>query len=622
MRHVTWHFARPDYSKPLLELTPSQRDRLWLQLAKIYDDNVADATLPELERIMKVYYACKPRGLRERDATFTNEKRFSERDLMLITYGDLLKGEGDTPLETLNIFMSRWKVLRKIINIIHLLPFFPYSSDRGFSVTNYRAVDPRLGSWGDISALDEKFKLMFDGVLNHVSSHSMVFQRFLDDHPANRDFFVAYDSPDEISIDDLSKIFRPRLSDILTKFYSIKGPKYVWTTFSSDQVDLNYRNPNVLLAAIETLLFYVRQGADLIRLDAVTFLWSELGTSCANLWETHEIVKLFRAVLDVVAPWTVLVTETNVPHKENVEYFGNGYNEAQLVYNFSLPPLVLYSIYKEDSSKLTEWASGLEYPSSATNFLNILDTHDGIGLMGVKDLLAREDIYYMIEEAKDRGALISFRTGEKNIKEPYEINSTWFSAVNGREEVEPDKLRFQIKRYVASRAIQLVLKGVPAIYFHGLIGSENDIASAIESHSRRDINRMSVAVETILDQLNKPCSRIRLLRDEFGPMLLQRVRRKAFHPSGKQKIWDCDSRLFVVMRISPNGSDHVLCLINISSRECPLHVTSEMLELIENGWQDIFTGLPFINKGNGFDIKLSPYQVMWLVPAKNRYDDM
>jgi sucrose phosphorylase len=622
MRDITRHFARPDYSKPLLELTPAQRDRLWLQLAKIYDRKTADDTMPELERIMKVYYACKPKGLREHDAKFSPEKRFSERDLMLITYGDLLKGEGETPLETLNIFLHRWKVLRKIVSIIHLLPFFPYSSDRGFSVMNYRAVDPRLGSWGDISALDEKFKLMFDGVLNHVSSHSMVFQRFLDDHPANRDFFVSYDSPDEISMDDLSKIFRPRLSDILTRFYSIKGPKYVWTTFSSDQVDLNYKNPGVLLAAVEILLFYVRQGADLIRLDAVTFLWSELGTSCANLWETHEIVKFFRAVLDMVAPWTILVTETNVPHRENVEYFGNGYNEAQLVYNFTLPPLVLYTIYKEDSSMLTRWASGLEYPSPAATFLNILDTHDGIGLMGVKELLGEDDIFYMIECAKERGALVSFRTGEKNIKEPYEINSTWFSAINGRMEQDPEGLRFQVRRYVASRAIQLVLKGVPAIYFHGLVGSENDVAAAIESHSRRDINRMSIEAHEIMRQLGQPFSRIRMLRDEFGPMLLQRVRRKAFHPSGRQKIWDCGSRLFVVMRSSVDGSEHVLCIINISSGECGINITSEMLDFIENGWQDLFSDVSFVNDGTGFEIKLSPYQVMWLVPSRNRHDDL
>lgn len=616
MRHITRHFVAPDYRKPLLELTSSQKDRLWINLAKVYTEEEADRTMPELERILKVYYACKPNALREFDRSFNAEKRFSERDLMLITYGDLLLGDG-TPLETLNSFLNQWKILRKIINIIHLLPFFPYSSDRGFSVMNYRAVDPRLGSWGDISALDEKFRLMFDGVLNHVSSHSMMFRRFLDDHPVNRNFFIAYDSPDEISKDDLSKIFRPRLSDILTKFYSINGPKYVWTTFSSDQVDLNFKNPNVLLAAIETLLFYVRQGADIIRLDAVTFLWSELGTSCANLWETHEIVKLFRTVLDIVAPHTILVTETNVPHNENVEYFGNGYNEAQMVYNFALPPLVLYSVYKEDCTVLTKWAAELEYPSPATTFLNILDTHDGIGLMGVKSIIEETDIYFMVEEAKNRGALVSFRSSSSMVKKPYEINATWFSAINGASSKDPEQLLLQLRRYVASRAVQLVLKGIPAIYFHGLIGSENDLAAAIDSHSRRDINRMSVHTDTIINQLHDRGSKICILRDLMGPLLMYRVRRKAFNPCGEQKVWSCNSKVFVVMRISPDKTDYVLSFINLSSASFSLKVTSDMLENIKNGWQDLLSQEGFTNSGDGFNIYLKPWQVMWLIPVRH-----
>jgi len=146
---------------------------------------------------------------------------------------------------------------------------------------------------------------------------------------------------------------------------------------------------------------YVRRGADIIRLDAVTYLWAEPGTRCIHLEQTHQIVKLLRDVLDVVAPHVALITETNVPHEENISYFGNGYDEAQMVYNFALPPLVLYTMYKEDATVLSEWASNLEPPSDQTCFFNFLDSHDGIGLLGVKNILPKNQIDFIIEKAKD-----------------------------------------------------------------------------------------------------------------------------------------------------------------------------------------------------------------------------
>ena len=347
----------PDYSRPVLEISEKERAQLLSRLTFLYGEEKAIEHLPEFERVLKVHYAHKPGELIREDASFDPGERFSEKDVVLITYGDLIRGKEHSHLASLAFFLERPR-MKGIFNTIHILPFFPYSSDRGFSVTNFKEVDPELGTWTDIHKIGNEYKLLFDGVLNHASAQSPGFQEVLNGNPHFKDFVIEYRSPDEISPEHRDLIRRPRTSDILTKFDTINGPIYVWTTFSQDQIDLNFKNPVVLIRVIDILLLYVRQGADIIRLDAVTYLWCELGTDCASLDETHEIIKLFRDVLNIVAPRVTLLTETNVPHDENVSYFGNGHDEAQMVYNFSLPPLTLHTFHSGNAETLS---SGLPH---------------------------------------------------------------------------------------------------------------------------------------------------------------------------------------------------------------------------------------------------------------------
>ena len=307
------HLPAPDYERPPLELGPQQRDRLLAILTLLYGREGATACLPELERMMVVYHAHKTPAMLAADGAFDPAARFDERDVVLITYGDLLASPGRRPLAALAEFVSGF--LSGTINTIHLLPFYPYSSDRGFAVVDFAEVDPRLGTWEEIERLGQRFQLMFDGVFNHVSSKSRWFQRFLNGRPGYENYFVTFSIREAISPEHLQLILRPRTSELLTAFRTINGTKWVWTTFGPDQVDLNFRNPEVLLRVVEVLLLYVRRGADIVRLDAVTYIWRALGTSCAHLKEGHAVVQLFRAVLDVVAPRVALITETNVPHE-------------------------------------------------------------------------------------------------------------------------------------------------------------------------------------------------------------------------------------------------------------------------------------------------------------------
>ena len=549
---------KADYTKPLLTIPPEAREQMLVRLSNIYGEAVAKTFMPEMERILKVHYAHKPKELIDEDREFDPANRFTEKDLVLITYGDLLSSEDHSPLATLALMLETSPKLKGIVNTLHILPFFPYSSDKGFAVIDFRAVDQNLGSWRDIEEMGTRYKLMFDGVLNHVSSMSPEFQEFLNGSPNYKDIVITFKSRDELTPEEQNMIVRPRTSDILTEFDSIDGSIYVWTTFSPDQVDLNYKNPRVLMFIIETLLLYVRRGADNIRLDAVTYIWSEPGTRCVHMSEAHEIIKLFRNILDLVAPKVALTTETNVPHEENISYFGNGSDEAQMVYNFALPPLVLHTFYREDATALTSWAKDLKYFSDTSTYFNMLDTHDGVGLMGVKDILQKDDIDFIIEKAREHGAFISYKTGADGNKEPYEINTTWFSALNYDNSKED--IAFQVKRFLASRSISLVLRGVPGIYFHGLIGTSNDTEAVLKTKSKRDINRKVIDLKTLNKSKNDPHSKLSHIILQGAKLLEFRVRQSAFHPNGDQQILSVSPDVFAVLRVSPNARQHILDL--------------------------------------------------------------
>jgi len=635
-KQIIFYKSEPDYKKPLLKVPPEAKEKMMKRLNFLYGETAAKQSLPELERILKVHYAHKTEAARSAEKEFDPGDRFTQKDIILIAYGDMMRGKGSSPLATLGRILSDISGLKEIINTLHLLPFFPYSSDRGFSVVDFNIVDPKLGSWQDIAELGKNFQLMFDAVFNHVSAKSLPFQELLNGNPNYKDVFNTYNSPDELTPEQRKIIVRPRTSDILTKFDSINGPIWVWTTFSPDQIDLNFRNPQVLLGVIETLLLYVRRGANLIRLDAVTYLWDEPGTTGANLQQTHEIIKLFRDILNVVAPRVALITETNVPHEENISYFGNGNDEAQMVYNFALPPLVLYTFYKEDATVLSQWAKNLQYPSSTTTFFNMLDTHDGVGLMGVKNILAAEEINFIIERAREHGAFVSYKSGAGGKEEPYEINTTWFSALNldnGYEEAA-----FQVKRFVASRSIALVLRGVPGIYIHGLIGTRNDVETVLKTKTKRDINRQFIQEEDILEGLKDRKSNLALIATKLGRLLEIRVRQNAFHPNGEQRILMLSPDVFTLLRISPNCSEHILCLTNITSRNCNIKIPlfelgvsgdygRENLETLqpvdappfcstprENYWYDLVGKRGWQVEDGSLELHLQPYQVVWLIP--------
>ena len=610
MNPAKFHLLEPDYSKPILNISKSDKKKLKDKLNILYGEKQSKESFQEIERLLKVYYAHKTTEMIEWEKEFKNKNRISEKDAILITYGDLINDSGQPPLETLSEISKKY--FKSAFNTIHILPFFPYSSDRGFAIMDFEEVDPNLGNWDDIINLKQDFRLMFDGVFNHVSSKSRWFQEFLNQNEDYADFFTVFSTTQKISQDHLNLIIRPRTSDILTGFNTLNGSRLVWTTFSPDQIDLNFHNPKVLEKIVEILLMYVRRGADIIRLDAVTYLWEELGTSCAHLDQNHITIQFIRDILDVVAPHVTLITETNVTHEDNVKYFGNGFNEAQMVYNFALPPLVLHTFQTENSKKLSNWASGLNPVSEAATYFNFLDSHDGIGVMAVKGILAREEIEMMALKVLEHGGYISYKDEGDGSVSPYELNITWFSAINREDDNEP--INLQVKRYIASRSIALVIMGVPGIYLHGLFGSKNEAEQVLIEKDRRSINRKNISRDELLKALNNENSCTNKITNEIVHLLKIRKSEKAFHPNAEQKIIQISDSIFCVKRTSMDKKSKVIAYVNVANQTQNFRLDLNNENINGSNWIDIISGKKYKSEKHILELSLEPYDIGWIKP--------
>ncbi len=606
------HLLKPDYTRPRYQIPAPLKKQIKSHLKFLYGAKCGASCYKELERLIKVYYAHKTPQMIDREKKFRAQDRFSEKDIILITYGDLVRHAGEKPLKIMQELLVKY--LHGVFNTIHILPFFPYSSDRGFAVMDFEEVDPNLGNWQDLLELKSGFKLMFDGVFNHVSSKSRWFQEFLNQNPDYTDFFTVFSTKNKLSADHLKLIVRPRTSELLSSFCTLSGKRMVWTTFSPDQIDLNFHNPRVLLKMIEIMLTYVRRGADLLRLDAVTYLWEELGTSCVHLEQTHEIIRLFRAVLNAAAPQTALITETNVAHEDNVRYFGNGFDEAQMVYNFALPPLVLHSFQTGDSIKLTTWASGLKKVSNQATYFNFLDSHDGIGVMAAKGILSDQEIEMMALKVLENGGYISYKDDGDGSVSPYEMNITWWSAINNEDADEA--LTLQVDRYIASRATALVLMGVPGIYLHGLLGSKNDAELVIQEKQTRSINRKNIDKNELLKRLENPDSRESMVSRRLTKLIRIRIKEKVFHPNAPQKILSISPVLFTVLRFTKDKKEALISIINISGEAQRVEIPLNETEVKTLSWHDLIGNKTYRVKDKSLHLQLKPYQIIWLKNKK------
>jgi len=519
------------------------------------------------------------------------EGYFSQEDVVLITYGDSLLGEGQVPLVTLHDFADTY--LKDAISTVHFLPFFPWSSDDGFSVVDFFAINPELGSWKDVVSIGRDFQLMFDYVVNHFSSKGEWFENYLAGKEGYVDFAMEVDPST-----DLSQVTRPRSLPLLSEYKKHDGSTvHLWTTFSADQIDFNFKSLDVLEKMIEALLFYVKQGATMLRLDAIAYLWKEIGTTCIHLSETHDMVKLFRSILDLVAPDVIIITETNVPHQENISYFGGGRDEAQMVYNFTLPPLLFYSFLKEDGAVLTNWAKGLHLESASNTFFNFAASHDGIGVRPLEGILPPEEIDALAEVVKANGGQVSYKRNPDGSDSPYELNITYVDAILA------DSESTQAEKFLASQAIQYVLPGVPATYIHSLVGSRNWLEGVKQTGRARTVNREKLDVENLMSELKDPESFRARIFFSYIDLIKIRKKQQAFHPNADFEILEIDPKVFAIKRYCEEQT--IYALTNIASKDLSVSLSGDE---VAGQMTDLITG----EQINADSIILKPYQYMWL----------
>jgi len=532
-------------------LDASVRRRLRAHLVNLYGD-AADDCLNRIAALVQRF---------ESPLRSSPKELWNERDIVLITYGDQVQNRDVPSLRVLNDFLIGHG-LNRLINTVHILPFFPYSSDDGFSVIDYRRVDPPLGDWDDVARLGQSFDLMFDLVLNHCSSQNEWFRKVLAGEKPYSDYFIEPE-PDA----DLSNVTRPRSSPLLTEYETADGPRNVWTTFSADQVDLNFAQPDVLLEMLDVLLFYVQQGARIIRLDAIAYLWKTPGTTCIHLPQAHEVVKLMRTLLEAVAPGTILLTETNVPHRENVSYFGDG-DEAQMVYQFSLAPLLLDAFLTGDAGPFVNWLSNLELPGRGMTFMIFTASHDGVGVRPLEGLVDSERIERLAENVRRRGGLVSTRRRPDGTDSPYELNVSYFSAL-GESNEEGDER--QVQRFLSSQAVMLALAGIPAVYFHSLVGTPNDQAGVQRTGQPRSINRRKYGRRELEAALQSEDSAQRRVYEGYRRLLAARIGQPAFHPHSPQQVVDLQSPSVTgFVRGDDSGGQRILVAVNVGNSDAML----------------------------------------------------
>lgn len=581
--------ANQDQPQARIPSTLPTRERIRARLAYLY----GESEVRELEeRILRLLTTHEQLRTRAREGPL-----WTQKDVVLITYGDSIQSTAQGPLQTLHAFLNEH--LKDALSMVHILPFFPWSSDDGFSVTDFRAVKEELGTWQDIEELAGDFDLAVDLVLNHCSrEHRWVVDFIAGEQPAC-DYFIELDPATNVSM-----VTRPRSTPLLSGIRTQRGLRHLWTTFSNDQVDLDYSNPDVLIEFIGILLAYIRHGARLLRLDAVAYLWKQLGTTCIHLPQTHQIVKLLRDILELVEPSVLIMTETNVPHDENMSYFGDG-DEAHIIYQFSLPPLLLHALHSGSSRYLNAWAVGLESIEQAADctYLNFTASHDGVGLRPLEGLVPEDAVQELLDAMRERGGYISTKSNTDGSESPYELNISYFDAFRD----PAGENRWHIPRFMVSQIISLSFKGIPAVYIHCLTATPNDTIGVERTGMTRAVNRRKWDQAELLARMRDPESDTGRVFTLYANLLELRRRQAAFHPDSGQQILPLDDRVFCFERVATDGHQSILVLANLSAEQVSLDLDRLPAELPQRR-EILDLSVPVFKQQR---LQVGPYAIFW-----------
>ena len=523
------------------------------------------------------------------------KKNISEKTTLVICYGDSVYSEKKKSIKVFQSFFQ--KKLKNYFNTIHFLPFYPSSSDSGFAVKDHYKVENKLGNWTDINKISKSSNVMADMVINHSSARGLWFKNFLKKKEPGKDYFLIIDSKF-----NTSRVVRPRDHKLLKRINIFNKSDYIWRTFSPDQIDLNFRNPSVLIQFIKIMIHLINNGVTIFRLDAIAYLWKENGTKCINLKQTHEIIKLLRNITNLLNVETTIITETNLPERENLSYFGKN-DEANWIYNFSLPPLLIHAFLFENSSFLNKWSKNLPNTKKGNCYLNFIASHDGIGIRPTEGLLNKKTLNNFLKRLKKNGSKFSYRKVQNKVKKVYEANITVFDAL--KKSNYDQKGVFYLERYISAHAIMISFEGIPAIYLNSMFGTSNDEAKFIITGNNRDVNRYKWNFKNIINKIKNNKNKHSIIYNKLCKLLVIRRKQKAFHPNASRLNLDFGSKIYGFKRISEDKKQTILCITNLSSVSQRIKINKEnqrVKNLID----------PKVDFKNKQFFVMKPFETLWL----------
>ena len=569
-------------------LTQKDQKKIRSKLDDIYKVSISKKEIDNFENeiihIIKNFNEKKPK----------KKRNISEKTSLIICYGDSVYSNKKKSFNVFHTFFK--KRLQKYFNTIHFLPFYPSSSDSGFAVKDHYKIENKLGNWSDIKKISKSNDIMADVVINHASARGLWFRNFLKNKKPGKDYFLTIDPKF-----NTSKVIRPRDHKLLKKINIFNKKEYLWRTFSADQLDLNFKNPSVLLRFIKIMVNLINHGVTVFRLDAIAYLWKESGTKCINLKQTHLIIKLLRIICNNLNIETSIVTETNLPEKENLSYFGKD-DEANWIYNFSLPPLLIHALLFENSSYLNQWSKKLPVTKNGKSYLNFISSHDGIGIRPTEGIFNKKILDNFLKRLKKNGSKFSYRKVKNKSKKVYEANITVFDALKKSD--YDSKGKFFLERYVSAHSIMISFEGIPGLYLNSLFGKSNDEAKYIITGNNRDINRYKWNYKNISKKLDNKNSKQSIFYQKISNLLSVKRKHIAFHPNAARYSMNFGSKIFSFRRVSINKKQTILCISSLSSK-----IQKVRLNKIYYNWKNLIG--PKIEIKNDLLI-MKPFETIWL----------
>lgn len=460
-----------------------------------------------------------------------------DNKIMLITYADSLGNN----LKDLHNVLNKY--YQKAIGGVHILPFFPSSADRGFAPMCYDKVDEKFGSFEDIENIGKDYYLMFDFMVNHISASSEYYQDFLRNKEKSQyyDFFIKYSEfwdnqePTQEQIDLIYKR-KPRAPYIEANFLDGSNEK-VWCTFCEEQIDLDVNKSKTKEFIKDTLISMCKHGASIIRLDAFAYAIKKANTNCFFI--EPDIWNLLYDIQDIVKSENAeILPEIHEHYTIPMKISNKGF----WIYDFALPVLVLHALYNHTGEYLKKWLE-----MSPMKQFTTLDTHDGIGIVDVKDLLPDNEIDIVKEQMYKYGANVKkiYSSESYNNLDIYQVNTTYYSALGNND-----------KAYLLARALQFFAPGIPQVYYVGLLAGSNDIELMERTKNGRDINRHYYSLEEIETEQQRP------IVQELKKLMEIRNTNQAFNLDGSIEIQTQNDTITIKRSYKDN---HITLKANLTS---------------------------------------------------------